>query len=99
MLAENSQHSGECWLWAIPKSVAPTPPRFTMGQLVKLSDMYQLEPYTITYGQIVGVEWDVIFSRWLYSVQVPNYHNYYDDIEILKEFEVEQRLLKEKSNA
>lgn len=86
------QHSVECWFWAIPKSIVPTAPKFPMGQMVKLSKMYQHDPYAPTYGEIIGVEWNAGFGRWSYSIQVPSYHRYCDDIEVLNEVEVEQRL-------
>ncbi len=98
MLAENSQHLSECWLWAIPKSVAPTPPKFSIGQFVRLSNFYQRDSGVTVYGKILGIEWDDKFHHWVYAVWPPSYHPFADDCDILNEADLEQRLCEEKTN-
>ena len=92
MIANSEQHSEQCWLWAIPADVAPVAPRFQFGQFVPLADDLQDRPGVTLYGQIRGLLWDELGSRWMYDVQPPVWHSRSMDLDLVAESEVIHRL-------
>jgi hypothetical protein len=95
MLQRDSQHSEQCWFLAIPKSFAPTPPKFPLGLFVRLSGRYQNRPDMTFYGQVMGIEWDERFGFWVYAVEPPAFHVFAEDTEMLRESALEQRLIED----
>lgn len=80
------------WTIHFPKTLAPTQPRFKVGEWVPLGEYWQRWENVTLYGQICGLYH--IDGEWSYLIAVPEDHPCSDDLDVPSESQLIDRLAK-----